>query len=54
MVSLGIRTFLELKTYIEEVYSDYIYECIMCQEVVIKVSPTLYFNIYAHPCHQST
>jgi hypothetical protein len=35
-VSLGIRSFLELKAYIEEVYKDYILECIMCQELVIK------------------
>jgi len=39
--ALGIRSFLELRPYFEEMYEGYIPECILCSDLVIRV--TLHF-----------
>jgi hypothetical protein len=36
-VTIGLRTFLELKQWLEETYSDAIVECVFCSEIVIRV-----------------
>lgn len=43
---MGPRTFLELKEYIETTFNDIINECLLCQEVVIKVSSLLSSSDY--------
>jgi len=35
-ISLGVRSFLELRPYFEQMYPDDVVDCVMCSELVIK------------------
>ena len=36
-LSLGIRTLLELRPYLTEIYEEHLVECVLCHDIVVKV-----------------